>query len=304
MNYFLKRVAAAAFVVLGTVTLVFLILHWLPGDPASLMAGENAPPAQVARVRAELGTDRPLIEQYAGYMGKLACGDLGKSYATGESVRLRLGGQISATLGLTFFAALVAITVGISLGVLAAVHRGGWLDHLVETTTLTFSSMPSFWLGILLMLIFSVHFHWLPSIGNGSWAQLVLPVTCMGLSASGMLTRMVRNSVLDVLDAPFVVTLRAGGLLEHSVLYRHVLRSALMPAITILGVVVGELLAGTVVVETLFARQGVGRLIAEAVAIKDVPMLQGAVLFTAIIFVLISLLVDLSYGWIDRRARL
>lgn len=303
MEYLARRLAAAAFVIFGAVTLVFIILYWLPGDPAALIAGEDAPAEHIEQVRAQLGTDRPLIEQYAGYISHLARGDLGNSYATGEPVANRLAAQIPATLGLTLFATLIAVVVGIGLGVVAAVHRGGWIDHAIQTSTLTFTSMPSFWLGILLILIFSVHLQWLPSIGNGTWSQLVLPAVCMGLVTSGKLIRMVRNNVLDVLDEPFVTTLRGKGLLEHAVLYQHVLRSALIPTITLLGVLVGELLSGTVVVETLFARQGVGRIIAESVSIKDIPMIQGAVLFAAGFYVFINLLVDLSYGWVDRRVR-
>lgn len=303
MEYLARRLAAAAFVIFGAVTLVFIILYWLPGDPAALIAGEDAPAEHIEQVRAQLGTDRPLIEQYAGYISHLARGDLGNSYATGEPVANRLAAQIPATLGLTLFATLIAVVVGIGLGVVAAVHRGGWIDHAIQTSTLTFTSMPSFWLGILLILIFSVHLQWLPSIGNGTWSQLVLPAVCMGLVTSGKLIRMVRNNVLDILDEPFVTTLRGKGLLEHAVLYQHVLRSALIPTITLLGVLVGELLSGTVVVETLFARQGVGRIIAESVSIKDIPMIQGAVLFAAGFYVFINLLVDLSYGWVDRRVR-
>jgi ABC-type dipeptide/oligopeptide/nickel transport system permease component len=301
MLYLLRRLSAAALVIFGAVTLVFMILYWLPGDPAALIAGEDAPAATVAQVRAQLGTDRPLFQQYTLYLDRLAQGDLGTSYATGEPVFSRLAAQIPATLALTIYATLVAVAIGIGLGILAAVRRGGWVDHLIQSSTLTFTSMPSFWLGIILILVFSVHLRWLPSIGNGSWKQLVLPVMCMGLVTSGKLTRMVRNNVLDVLDEPFVATLRGKGLLEYAVLYRHVLRNALIPAITLLGVLVGELLSGTVVVETLFARQGVGRIISEAVGVKDIPMIQGAVLFAAIFYVLINLLVDLSYGWIDRR---
>lgn len=303
MEYLARRLAASAFVIFGAVTLVFIILYWLPGDPAALIAGEDAPAEHIEQVRAQLGTDRPLIEQYAGYISHLARGDLGNSYATGEPVANRLAAQIPATLGLTLFATLIAVVVGIGLGVVAAVHRGGWIDHAIQTSTLTFTSMPSFWLGILLILIFSVHLQWLPSIGNGTWSQLVLPAVCMGLVTSGKLIRMVRNNVLDILDEPFVTTLRGKGLLEHAVLYQHVLRSALIPTITLLGVLVGELLSGTVVVETLFARQGVGRIIAESVSIKDIPMIQGAVLFAAGFYVFINLLVDLSYGWVDRRVR-
>lgn len=303
MEYLARRLTASAFVIFGAVTLVFIILYWLPGDPAALIAGEDAPAEHIEQVRAQLGTDRPLIEQYAGYISHLARGDLGNSYATGEPVANRLAAQIPATLGLTLFATLIAVVVGIGLGVVAAVHRGGWIDHAIQTSTLTFTSMPSFWLGILLILIFSVHLQWLPSIGNGTWSQLVLPAVCMGLVTSGKLIRMVRNNVLDILDEPFVTTLRGKGLLEHAVLYQHVLRSALIPTITLLGVLVGELLSGTVVVETLFARQGVGRIIAESVSIKDIPMIQGAVLFAAGFYVFINLLVDLSYGWVDRRVR-
>lgn len=303
MEYLARRLTASAFVIFGAVTLVFIILYWLPGDPAALIAGEDAPAEHIEQVRAQLGTDRPLIEQYVGYIGHLARGDLGNSYATGEPVASRLAAQIPATLGLTLFATLIAVVVGIGLGVVAAVHRGGWIDHAIQTSTLTFTSMPSFWLGILLILIFSVYLQWLPSIGNGTWSQLALPAVCMGLVTSGKLIRMVRNNVLDILDEPFVTTLRGKGLLEHAVLYQHVLRSALIPTITLLGVLVGELLSGTVVVETLFARQGVGRIIAESVSIKDIPMIQGAVLFAAGFYVFINLLVDLSYGWVDRRVR-
>jgi peptide/nickel transport system permease protein len=197
----------------------------------------------------------------------------------------------------------VAIISGVLLGVISAVNRGRWIDHVIQSMTLFFTSMPSFWLGIILILIFSVTLQWLPAIGNGSFAQLILPAACLGFVASGSLTRMVRNSMLDVLGEQFVTTLRAKGLLEPSVLYRHVLRNALIPAITLLGILVGELLSGSVVVETLFARQGVGRTLVEAIGVKDIPVVQGAILFASIFFVMINTLVDISYTWIDPRIR-
>jgi peptide/nickel transport system permease protein len=302
--FLVKRLAGAALVVFGAVTLVFLVLNWLPGDPALLIAGEDAPASTVEHVRAQLGSDRPLWEQYTHCLGGLAKGDLGVSFATGESVASRLAAQVPATLELTLLAALLALALGIVLGVVSAVHQGRWIDHAIQSTTLVLTSMPSFWLGILLILVFSVDLRWLPVIGSGDAAQLVLPVACLGLATSGRLGRMVRNNVLDVVDEPFVATLRGKGLLEGAVLYRHVLRSALIPVITMLGLLVGELLGGTVVIETLFARQGLGRLISESISAKDIPMIQGAVLFASIIFVLINLLVDLSYRWVDPRIEL
>jgi peptide/nickel transport system permease protein len=303
MAFVLRRVAGAALVIFGTITLVFAILYWLPGDPAVLVAGENATEESIARIRTLLGTERPLWEQYGDYLAGLAQGDLGTSFATQEPVTVRLWAQFPSTLALTLLASTVAIVAGVLLGVVAAVSRGRWLDQAIQAVMLFFTSMPSFWLGILLILLFSVTLQWLPAIGSDSFAQLILPVSCLGLVASGRLMRMVRNSVLDVLDEPFVTTLRAKGLVEWQVLFRHVLRNALIPVVTLLGILVGELLSGTVVVETLFARQGIGRLLVDAVGVKDIPVIQGTVLIASISFVLINLLVDLSYSVIDPRVR-
>ncbi len=303
MPYVVHRLLAAALVVLGTTTLIFAVLYWLPGDPATLIAGENATEESIARIRALLGTDRPFWEQYADYMAGLLRGDLGISFATQEPVTVRLWAQFPSTIALTLFASLVAVIAGVLLGVLAAVNRGNWIDQAVQTVMLFFTSMPSFWLGILLILLFSVNLQWLPAIGSGSLAQLILPVACLGLVASGRLMRMVRNSVLDVLDEHFVTTARSKGLRARRILFLHVLRNALIPVVTLLGILMGELLSGTVVVETLFARQGIGRLLVDAVGVKDIPVIQGAVLLASISFVLINLLVDLSYAVIDPRVR-
>jgi peptide/nickel transport system permease protein len=304
LAFLLRRLAAAFVVVLGAMTLVFLVLYWLPGDPAELMAGEDATAETVAGIRAQLGTDRPLASQYFSYLAKAAHGDFGTSYATGEPVAARILAQLPATLGLTALATLIALSLGILLVVVSAVHRGRWLDHLLQSSMLVFSSTPGFWLGIILILVFSVQLGWLPAIGNGSFAQLILPSACLGLASAGRLARMVRNSVLDVLEEPFVATLRGKGLDERAVLYRHVLRNALIPVVTLLGVIVGEQLSGTVVIETLFARQGLGRIIAESVGVKDIPMVQGAVIVAALFYVAINLIVDFSYARIDRRVHL
>ena len=303
MRFVLKRVGGAAFVIAGTITLVFLVLHWLPGDPAALIAGDSATAETVANIRAQLGTDRPLWNQYFIYIAGLAHGDLGTSFATREPVLGRLWAQVPATMMLTLIASGVALVAGLLLGVVSAVNRGKLLDRAIQTVMLFLTSMPSFWLGILLILVFSVTLRWLPAIGNGSWQQLVLPVACLGMITSGRLMRMVRSSVIDVLDEPFVTTLRGKGLRERQVLFTHVLRNALIPVVTLLGILVGELLSGTVVVETLFARQGIGRMLVDALSVKDIPVVQGTVLLASIFFVLINMLVDLSYGLIDRRVR-
>ena len=303
MLFVLRKFAGAAFVVFGAITMVFLILYWLPGDPAVLIAGDGATAETIARIRDHLGTDRPLWQQYAIYIDGLAHGDLGTSFSTNTPVLAQLLAQLPPTLALTAFACAVAIVAGVLLGVISAVGHGRAIDHAIQATTLFFTSMPSFWLGILFILLFSVTLRWLPAIGNGSAAQLVLPVACLGLITSGKLARMVRNSVLEVLDEPFVTTLRGKGLLERQVLFRHVLRNALIPVVTLLGILVGELLSGAVVTETLFARQGVGRLLVQAVGVKDIPVVQGVILVASLFYVLVNMLVDISYGWIDRRVR-
>lgn len=304
LSFVINRLIGAAGVALGALTLVFMILYLLPGDPAFLIAGEDAPDAVVEKIRVKLGTDRPFIEQYFTYLGKLLHGDFGTSYLTGEPVLNRILAQLPATLELTLFATALALIIGLTLGVIAAVNRGRSLDQFLQATSLFVGSMPSFWLGILLILFFSVHLRWLPATGNGSFAQMILPAACLGLGAGGDLARMTRDCVLDVLDDPFVVTLRAKGLAERTVLYRHVLRSALIPVITMLGNRIGILLSGTVVIESVFARQGLGRIISESLDSKDIPMVMAAVLMASLFYILISLVIDLSYSRIDRRVRL
>ncbi|MFT7773786.1 ABC transporter permease [Roseateles sp.] len=297
-----ERLLASLAVVFGAITLVFLLLNWLPGDPAELVAGDDAPAEVLERVRQQLGVDKPLAQRYVDYLAALARGDLGQSFVTREPVLQRLTKQLPATLQLTLAACAVAMVLGVSLGVLSARHAGRWPDHAIQAVALTVYSMPGFWLGILLILVFSVALGWLPVIGNSS-AAMVLPVLALGLVVSVPILRMVRDGMLDALQQPFVTTLRAKGLRESRIFNVHVLRNALIPTMTLLGVVGGELLSGAVVIETLFARQGLGRVTAEAIAQKDIPVVQGAILLAAMFFVLVNLLVDLSYTWIDPRVR-
>jgi ABC-type dipeptide/oligopeptide/nickel transport system permease component len=299
----LERLLASVGVVVGAVTLIFLILNWLPGDPAVLVAGDDASPETVERVRVQLGTTRPVAQQYWNYVVGLVHGDLGKSYVTHEPVLHRLAAQLPSTASLALGASVVAVVLGIGAGVLAALHQGRWLDQIIQSSAFGVVSIPPFWLGILMMLLFSVKLRWLPILGTGGVLAGVLPVACLGLVTSVPLLRMVRDGILHARHEPYVTTLRAMGLGERRVLYVHVLRNALMATVTLLSVLVGELLSGAVIVETLFARQGIGRITVEAINQKDMPVVQGAVLLASVSYVLVNVLVDISYTLIDPRTR-
>ena len=300
----LERVLVSLGVIFGAVTLIFMILNWLPGDAATLVAGDDASAETIAHVRAKLGTNRSLGAQYRSYLAGLAHGDLGTSYVTREPVVTRLAAQLPATAALTLAACSVAILLGVGLGVLSALNHGRWFDQVVQAVSLFWVSMPSFWLGILMILVFSVRLGWLPVIGDGGLLPSVLPVLTLGMVVSVPLQRMVRDGMLEGLHEPYVTTLRAKGLGERRIFYVHVLRNALTPTVTLLGVLVGELLSGAVIIETLFARQGIGRTTVEAITQKDMPVVQGAILIASVSYVLVNLLVDLSYNWIDPRTRL
>jgi peptide/nickel transport system permease protein len=297
------RLLASLGVVFGAVTILFLVLNWLPGDPATLIVGEDATAETIERVRQQLGLGRPLGEQYREYMAGLLRGDLGTSFVTHEPVLERLLGQFPATLSLTVAASVVAVVVGVGLGVVSARFHGRWLDQLIQAVALALVSVPSFWLGILAILFFSVTLGWLPVLDDGTWWPSVLPIGCLGLIVSVPLLRLVREGLVDTLSEPFVMTLRAKGLGERRLFLVHALRNALIPALSLLSVLVGDLLSGAVIVETLFARQGVGRLTVEAIGQKDLPMVQGAILLGSTGYVLVNLLVDMAIVVIDPRTR-
>ncbi|MFC3745231.1 ABC transporter permease [Paenibacillus sp. GCM10012306] len=300
----LYRLLVSIVVLLCTVTLVFFLLHLLPGDPINIkIAGNPVSPEVVAKLKHEFGLDQPLYKQYLQYMGKVFRGDFGKSLVDNESVMTKLMAQFPATLWLTLLSMAISIVFGVLLGVVSAVYRHRSLDHLIRLLSIFGISMPTFWVAILLVLLFSVNLQWLPASGVGGFQYLILPAATMGIVGSGLIARMVRGSILEVVHEPFVRTLRAKGLPERSVMYQHVLRNALIPAVTMMGMLLGELLAGAVVIESVFARQGVGRVILDAILAKDLPVVQGAILLTASIYILVNLLVDLSYAIIDPRIR-
>jgi ABC-type dipeptide/oligopeptide/nickel transport system permease component len=302
-KYILGRIIVSIPVILGTLTLVFLIIHWLPGDPAVMLAGDDAAPERIEYLRKQFGLDRPLWQQYLSYIWSSVQGDFGTSFANSQPVLNRLIAQMPATMSLAALSTLFAAFFGVLLGILSAVYRNRALDYVIRFVSLLGVSMPSFWVAILLILIFSVYFQLLPAIGNGSFKQLILPSIALGISGAGTLIRMVRNSVLEVIGEQYVLTLRAKGLSERAVLYQHVLRNALLPALTILGIIVGNMLSGAVVTETVFSRQGLGKMVVDAINQKDIPVIQAAVLITAVITVVVNLLVDISYSYVDPRIR-
>lgn len=304
LRQILTRSFVAVLTVFGSLVLVFVIVYLLPGDPATVILDPSiVSPAEIAALRRELGTDQPLYRQFLTYVSHMVQGDFGKSLLNDEPVLPKILTHVPATVTLTIASLLIAATVGIWLGVLSAIHQNGWIDIAARIVGLFAISMPTFWSGILLILVFSVTLGWFPAIGSQGWKTLVLPAVALGLVGAGFAIRLVRNSMLEVMKDPFVVTLRAKGLSERTIMYRHVLRNALIPVLTVLGILGGDLMAGTVVIETVFSRQGIGRVISDALIAKDLPVIQGVIFFTAMIYVLINLLVDISYSIVDPRIR-
>jgi peptide/nickel transport system permease protein len=304
VNAIVVRFISSLGVILGSSVLVFCVLYVLPGDVVMNMIDPSTmSPEAIANLRHQLGVDRPFLEQFTTYFSHVMVGDFGKSLVNSEPVLPKIMTHFPATLALTAAASLISVIVGLVLGVLSAIHRNKPIDILARMVGLFGISMPTFWSGILLILLFSVFLGWLPAIGSNGWQTLVLPAVTLGMLGAGFIVRMVRNAMLEVLGEAFITTLRAKGLLERSVMYRHALRNALIPAVTMLGILLGEMLAGTVVIETVFSRQGIGRIIADAIMAKDLPVVQGVILFSAMIYILVNLLVDISYAYIDPRVR-
>ncbi len=303
-RYLLRRLGVLAPVVLGVVTIVFLIVHLIPGDPVEAMLGETAQPADVQALRQQLGLDRPLAEQYVRYLGRLARGDLGVSLRQGEPVLRAIGRRLPATLLLTLVSLVVAVLIAVPLGILAAARRDTLYDHGSMLLALLGISMPNFWIGPMLIIIFAVTFRLLPVSGSGSPAHVVLPAITLGTALAALLTRMTRASVLEVIGTDYLRTARAKGLRERLVLFKHALANALIPLVTVVGLQFGALLSGAIITETIFAWPGIGRLVIQAINTRDYPMVQGCVLVIALGYVLVNTLVDLLYAWIDPRVRL
>jgi len=304
LTWILRRILAVVPVLFGVTLAVFSMLFLVPGDPVKMMLAEFVTnPDQVAQMRAQLHLDEPILKQYGRFVTGAVRGDLGTSIRSRRPVTTEIGENLASTAQLALAAMLVAIGLGIPLGLLAALSRNSWLDVASMGTALLGVSMPSFWLGLLLIFVFSLHLAWFPATGGGDLHHLILPAVTLGMIAAAIIARLTRSSMLEVLGQDYVRTARAKGLGGFSVVVRHALKDALIPIITILGLQFGNLLAGAVIVETVFSRPGLGRLIVGGILNKDFPLVQGVVLFVATIYVLINLLVDLAYAYADPRIR-
>ena len=300
----INRLLAVAPIVFGVLLLTFLLVHLVPGDPVEVMLGESATSADRSQLRAELGLDRPLAVQFKDYLIKLAHGDFGRSIHSKTEISQLLAERVPATARLALTALIIAICIGLPLGIVAALKAGKWPDNAATLLSLTLSAMPHFWLGPLLMLVFALWLGWLPVSGMENNASIVLPALTLGFGLAAILTRMTRASLLEVLHEDFVRTARAKGLPERMVILRHALRAALLPIVTVLGLQLGGLLAGTVITETVFGWDGVGRLLVESIEKRDYPVTQACVLVIALTYVLVNLCTDLLYTRIDPRVRL
>jgi ABC-type dipeptide/oligopeptide/nickel transport system permease component len=287
--------------VFGVLVVAFLLLNVVPGDPVLEMVGERADSATIARLRAELHLDDPLPAQFGHYVWAVVRGDLGRSYITRRPIAQDLAERFPRTVELALAAMSFAAVTGITLGVLAAVRPGGAFDRIAMLLSYLGVSFPVYWVGLLLILLFAVTLHWLPPSGSGGLAYLVLPAATLGMRSVAVLARMTRGAMQDVLSSDFIRTARAKGLPELAVVGRHALRNALIPVITVLGLDVGNYLTGSLLTETIFAWPGVGRYVLSAIEKRDLPAIQGSILFLSVVFVVVNLLTDLVYAKADPR---
>jgi peptide/nickel transport system permease protein len=303
LRFIVRRLFLTIPVLLGVATLVFALLHLVPGDPAQVMLGESAAASDVDELRTRLGLDRPLPAQYLQFISGVVQGDFGTSFRYGTPVFQEIAQRLPNTLQLATAAMSVAILIAIPLGVLGALYRGRAIDQAAMTVSLVGISMPNFWLGPLLAIVFAVGLGWLPVSGIGDWRHLVLPAVTLGAALAAILARMTRASLIEELRELYVLAARARGLSQTRAVLRHALRNSLIPVVTILGLQFGAVLTGTIITETIFSWPGVGRLLIQAINFRDYPLIQGCILFIATTYVMVNLLVDLAYGWLDPRIR-
>ncbi|MDR7418106.1 MAG: ABC transporter permease [Armatimonadota bacterium] len=304
LQYLAKRLLLTLPTLLAVSLLVFLMLHLVPGDPAIIFFGDQpVTPERLEQVRRQMGLHRPLLVQYLDFLGGAMRGDLGRSIHNNTPVLEEVTSRIGSSAQLALAAFVVAGGLGLSLGLVSALRRSTWVDAAAMLMALGGVSMPIFWLAAMLIFVFSIKLGWFPVTGFGGWNRLVLPAFALGFVSSATLARLVRSSVLEVLWQPYVTTARSKGLRETLVVRRHVLKNALIAVVTVMGLQLGTLLSGAVITETVFARPGVGKLMVDAISAKDFPLVQGAVLFVALVYIVVNLLVDLSYAYLDPRIR-
>jgi peptide/nickel transport system permease protein len=298
-----KRFVSFFIVIFGVLILTFLLIHLVPGDPVEVMLGESANTADRVQLRSDLGLDQPLIVQFGGYLANLSRGDLGKSIHTKTPILEMIKSRYPATVKLAVLSLLIGISLGVPMGIYSALKANHWQDVVVTLISVRLSAMPAFWLGPMLMLIFAVWLGWLPVSGMESNVSIILPALTLGFGLSAILTRMTRTSLLEVLNDDYIRTARAKGLSEQAVILHHALRAALLPIITIVGLQMGSLLAGTVITETIFSWDGIGRLLVESIEKRDYPVTQACVLIVSLSYVVVNLVTDILYKFADPRVK-
>jgi peptide/nickel transport system permease protein len=303
LRFLIRRLLLTIPVLLGVATLVFSLIHLVPGDPVQAMLGESASPADIAELRGKLSLDRPLIVQYIAFLEGVATGDLGTSLRTNQPVAAAIAERLPATFELAMAAMAMAVLFAIPLGILAAARAGTRIDHAATTLALIGISIPNFWLGPLLAIVFSVALGWLPVSGRGTPAHLVLPAVTLAAPLAAVLARMTRASLLEELGELYVLAARARGVSRFRAVVKHAFRNSLIPIVTVLGLQFGAVLTGAVITETIFAWPGVGRLLIQSINFRDYPLVQGCVLLIAITYVSMNLITDVLYGFLDPRIR-
>lgn len=302
-RFIVKRLLLLIPVLLGVSLLVFAIMSFTPGDPAQLILGENAPPEAVAELREEMGLNDPFVLRYARFVGNAVMGDLGQSYTSGRDVFDEIFSRFPNTLILAALGVIIAVLIGIPVGIISATRQYSMIDSGSMIFALLGVSMPNFWLGLMMILLFSVNLGWVPSGGYSDWSSLIMPAITLGTGSAAIITRMTRSSMLEVIRQDYIRTARAKGVAENVVINQHALKNALIPVITVIGLQFGYLLGGAVLTETVFSWPGVGRMMVDAIRQKDAPTVLGTVVFLATTFSLVNLMVDLLYGFVDPRIK-
>ncbi|MFW6364337.1 MAG: ABC transporter permease [Spirochaeta sp.] len=300
-QYILRRIILTVPVILGVSVIVFAIIRFIPGDPARAIAGVQATPQYIEQVRVRYGLDQPLHVQYGLFASGVIRGDLGQSTFSRRPVAAEIGERFPRTMLLASLSLIVATLVGVSAGIVSSTRRNSMFDNISMILALVGVAAPVFWLALMFQLFFSVQLGMLPATGIGTWRHVILPSITLGLASAALMARITRSSMLDVLRQDFITTARAKGLGERIVIYKHALKNALIPVVTVLGLQFGILLGGAVLTETVFAWPGIGRLLVDAILRRDYPVVQGTILFLAFLFVLINLIVDIIYAYLDPR---
>lgn len=303
VRYITKRLLMLIPVLIGVTFLVYAILYFSPGDAARLAAGDTADAATVEAVRVELGLDKPLVVQYFNYMKNLLHGDMGRSYTTHREVAKTLMDAFPNTVKLSFWAVLISIVIALPIGIISAIKQYSALDYIGMVGALLGAAAPNFWLGLMLIIVFALNLHWLPSGGMQGWKSYILPAITIGVANAALVTRMTRSAMLEVIRQDYINTARAKGISERQVIIHHALKNALIPVVTVVGLQFGATLGGAAVTETIFAWPGIGRVLVDAIRAKDTPLVLGGVIILAVVFTVVNLAVDILYAFIDPRIK-